>query len=283
MSLNIAQCLQQAIASLQACSDTASLDAEILLAHVLDQSRTYLRTWPERLLSTTQSERFAHLLQQRQAGQPVAYLTGCRDFWDMTLKVTSDTLIPRPDTELLVEQALHLLQPNQTYTVADLGTGSGAIALAIARERPFVQVFAIDATAATLAVAAENVTQYAPDNVQCILSHWCQALPDAACDVIVSNPPYIAADDPHLGQGDVRFEPIQALVSADNGLSDIALIAQQAQRCLKPNGWLLFEHGYEQGPSVCALLDGQGYVDVQTYADLAGQDRVTVARWIGEK
>ncbi|GGC04425.1 release factor glutamine methyltransferase [Marinobacterium zhoushanense] len=257
-------------------SDTARLDAELLLCHVLGKARSYLFTWPERELDPDQQAQFLALLQRRIAGEPVAHLTGVRDFWTLSLEVTPDTLIPRPDTETLVEAALARLA-DAPYRVADLGTGTGAIALALASERPHWQVVATDRVAAAAALAARNRDRLGLDNVEVLTGSWCEPL-SGQFDMILSNPPYIDAADPHLAQGDVRFEPRSALVAAASGLADIRHIAEEALAYLKPGGWLLFEHGYAQGEPVRALLTGLGYAEVETLNDLGGHERVTLGR-----
>ncbi len=258
-------------------SDTARLDTELLLCHLLDKPRSYLFTWPERTLTAEQQTDFLALLERRVAGEPVAHLTGLRDFWTLTLEVTADTLIPRGDTETLVEAALDLL-PDGPFRVADLGTGTGAIALALASERSQWQVVASDRVPAATLLARRNQARNAVPNVEILTGSWCEPL-SGEFDMIVSNPPYIEADDPHLSQGDVRFEPLSALVADEQGLSDIRLIAEQCRSRLKPGGWLLLEHGYNQAEAVAQLLARSGYSDIELIRDLAGQPRVTRARW----
>ncbi|WP_432696742.1 peptide chain release factor N(5)-glutamine methyltransferase [Marinobacterium sp. YM272] len=260
-------------------SDSARLDTELLLCHLLDKPRSYLFTWPERTLTDAQQTAFMALLERRVAGEPVAHLTGLRDFWTLTLEVTADTLIPRGDTEALVEAALELL-PDGPFRVADLGTGTGAIALALASERPHWQVIASDWVEAAAELAKRNRARNAVQNVDVVTGSWCEPL-SGEFDMIVSNPPYIEADDPHLSQGDVRYEPLSALVAGESGLADIRLIGEQCRTKLKPGGWLLLEHGYNQAQSVARLLSSLGYSDIGLIRDLAGQPRVTRARWPG--
>lgn len=264
-------------------SPTPQLDGELLLAHILNKPRSYFFTWPEALLTKEQLSAFRQLLEQRQQGVPVAYLTGQREFWSLQLKVTEATLIPRPDTELLVELALGMDDlPGQktaaNIKVADLGTGTGAIALALARERPNWEVTAIDKSPEALAVARENANTHRIPNVRFLEGSWCSPLAEDSMDILVSNPPYIPSDDPHLKEGDVRFEPTTALVSGTDGLDDIRTITQQAVKSLKPGGWLLLEHGYDQGHGVQSILTMAGFRQVRTETDLAGHDRVTLAR-----
>lgn len=279
--MQIAGALKQAEQVLAPVSDSARRDAEVLLCHVLNQSLTYLRTWPERELSGVQQTAFDDLIRKRQQGEPVAYLTGEREFWSMPFLVTSDTLIPRPETELLVEQTLARLPADAPQTVVDLGTGSGAIALALAKERPNWQLTATDASFAALRVAEKNARRLKLDNVRFEYGSWYAPLRAQRFHAIVSNPPYVADRDPHLAQGDVRFEPNSALVSGDDGLDDIRQIVAGAPAHLLPSGWLLLEHGYDQGEPVAALLRQHGFVAVETLRDLAGQPRVTLGQLPG--
>jgi release factor glutamine methyltransferase len=258
-------------------TDSARLDAELLLAAVLGQTRTYLYTWPERELSTEQQQRYEALVARRAAGEPVAHLLGSRGFWSLELQVTAQTLIPRPETELLVEAALARL-PLSGARVADLGTGSGAIALALARECPACAVVAVERSAGALAVAQENGRRHGIANVTFLHGSWYEPLQGEKFELIVSNPPYICADDPHLKRGDLRFEPITALSSGVDGLDDIRLIITGAGAHLLPGGWLLLEHGYDQGEAVCALLSAAGFVTVDDLIDLQGHGRVAVGR-----
>lgn len=258
-------------------SDTAVLDAEILLAHVLNKSREYLLGWPETELSASQERDFQQVLQRRVEGQPIAYLTGRKAFWDFELSISPEVLIPRPETELLVELALDLL-PEQTVQLADLGTGSGAIALALGRERPQWEITATDSSAPALEVARRNALTLQVQNINFELSDWCAAISARLFDAIVSNPPYIAQDDAHLTQGDLRFEPAAALVADDQGLADIQVIIRQARQVLVPDGLIMLEHGFQQGAAVRHLLQQSGYNAIQTRKDLAGLDRVSLAR-----
>ncbi|HEX4910867.1 MAG TPA: peptide chain release factor N(5)-glutamine methyltransferase [Permianibacter sp.] len=279
--MNMSGALKQAEVVLAPVSDSARRDVEVLLCHVLNQSLTYLRTWPERELSGVQQAAFDELIRKRQQGEPVAYLTGEREFWSMPFLVTSDTLIPRPETELLVEQTLARLPADAPQTVVDLGTGSGVIALALAKERPNWQLTATDASFAALRIAEKNARRLKLENVRFDYGSWYAPLADRRFHAIVSNPPYVADRDPHLAQGDVRFEPNSALVSGDDGLDDIRQIVAGAQAHLLPNGWLMLEHGYDQGEPVAALLREHGFVAVETLRDLAGQPRVTLGQLPG--
>lgn len=278
---SIHSALQNAQKTLREVSDTARIDAEILLAHVLDCTRTYLRTWPEHALTIEQHEQFLKLLARRLAGEPIAHLTGKRDFWDMTLRVTTDTLIPRPETETLVELALAKIPPDASWRIADLGTGSGAIALAIARERPQCQITATDISPAALEVARDNAARLKIQNIRFALGRWLEPLAGEQFEMIVSNPPYIHPTDPHLHQGDLRFEPRTALQSGPDGLSDIRTICTEARQHLRPPGWLLLEHGYDQGNAVPSILRELGYQQIQMTRDMAQNDRVSLGAWAG--
>jgi len=258
--------------------DSPSRDAEILLCHCLDKPRAWLYTWPEETVASEYTARYRALLAERQAGQPVAYLTGTREFWSLRLSVNSATLIPRSDTETLVAWALELDAP-QDARVLDLGTGSGAIALAVASERPDWQVLAVDRSAAALRVARANATSLQLERVDFRESDWFDALDGERFDVLLSNPPYIDAQDAHLEQGDLRFEPREALVAAGGGFQDIQQLVSQAPVRLKQGGWLLLEHGCDQADSVCALLRGEGFSRVETRLDLAGLPRVSGGQW----
>ena len=275
-SFTIKQALRMASHAI-AGSDTVQLDAELLLAAVLGKSRTYLYTWPEQVLSPSERSYFESVLERRVMGEPVAYILGTRDFWTLTLRVNRHVLIPRPETELLVETALALVT-TQEACIADLGTGSGAIALAVASERPVWKVVATDMSGDALTVASDNASQLNIVNVEFRQGSWCDALPPQLFDLIVSNPPYIDAADAHLTQGDLRFEPRSALVAADDGLADIRTLCSQAPQRLKPGGWLLLEHGWTQGPTVAAILQSSGLETVRTLKDLNGNDRVSLGR-----
>ncbi|MDT8398023.1 MAG: peptide chain release factor N(5)-glutamine methyltransferase [Pseudomonadales bacterium] len=275
----------QAGRELFANSDSPRMDAEILLMAVLGKPREYLYTWPEQELTTAQQDAFAGYCRRRAQGTPIAYLTGRRWFWNFELKINARVLIPRPETELLVEATLEVLQGVGQARVADLGTGSGAIALALASERPDWQIVACDKSLEALALARENCQALRAGNVSLRAGNWCEALGSTgqwtALDALVANPPYIGADDPHLELGDVRFEPRQALVAAAAGLADIALLVADSRACLRPEGWLLLEHGFEQGEAVRSLLWQQGYAGIETRRDLSGHERLTLAQWPG--
>ena len=258
-------------------SPSARLDAELLLAHVLGKSRSYLHTWPERELSAEQCQTYAEHLQRRRQGEPVAYILGRQGFWSLDLEVAAHTLIPRPDTELLVETALQLL-PATPVQVLDMGTGTGAIALALASERPAWQATGVDRVAEAIALAERNARQLRLSNVRFHQSHWFSALQGQRYGLIVSNPPYIRAGDPHLSQGDVRFEPGSALVAGEDGLDDIRQIIAQAPAYLQDAGWLLLEHGYDQAEAVRALLGESGFIEVESRRDYGGHERISLGR-----
>ena len=259
-------------------SPTARLDAELLLAAVLGKSRSYLRTWPEHEPGVEQLAAFAALLERRRAGEPVAYILGHQGFWSLDLEVAPHTLIPRPDTELLVETALQLA-PATPQRVLDLGTGSGAIALALASERGGWQVTGVDRIAEAVALAERNRQRLKLNNAEFRQSSWFDGLAGERFDLILSNPPYIAADDRHLGEGDVRFEPLSALVAGVDGLDDIRQIIAQAPRHLQAGGWLLLEHGYDQAEAVRELLAAAGFTAVDSRRDLGGHQRISLGRW----
>ncbi|MBV6669470.1 peptide chain release factor N(5)-glutamine methyltransferase [Xanthomonas euvesicatoria pv. alangii] len=254
-------------------------DAEALLLHALGRDRAWLFMHGRDAVPLSVAQAFNALVQRREAGEPVAYLTGSRGFRTLDLAVSPATLIPRADTEVLVELALERLDTVPGRRVADLGTGSGAIALAIASERPQAQVIATDASAAALAMARRNADSHGLRNVDCRQGSWFAPLAGEAFDLIASNPPYIAAHDPHLQQGDLRYEPASALASGSDGLDDIRLIVADAPAHLLPGGWLLLEHGWDQGVAVAELLAARGFAAVATHQDLERRDRVTLGRW----
>ena len=253
-------------------------EAEWLLSHVLGKSRSWLYAHGDEALDTATVRRFDDLLARRLAGEPVAYLIGRRGFWRFDLQVTSATLIPRPETELLVEWALDRMPRDRPLRVADLGTGSGAIALALAYERPNAHIVATDASADALAVARANADALALGQVEFRHGDWFAPLRGERFDLIASNPPYIAQTDAHLDQGDLRFEPRAALASGADGLDAIRVIARDAPGHLLAGGWLLIEHGWEQGADVRALLHDAGLIEVETARDLEQRDRISLGR-----
>ena len=273
---SIRQLLKQATSLL--ASDTARLDAEVLLAHALGKTRSHLHAWPEKHLSTGQQTRFQQLLQARIQGEPVAYLTGQREFWSLMLAVTPATLIPRPETETLVALALQVIPADKATLIADLGTGSGAIALAIAHERPLSLVLATDISAAAIKTATVNAQQLGITNIEFHSGDWCEPLSQRQCDVIVSNPPYIKETDPHLQSGDVRFEPQGALVAGQEGMDDLVRIAHCARQHLCTGGWLMMEHGYNQSDQVTQLLETCGFHEITDHKDDAGLGRVIIGK-----
>jgi len=271
--MNIAEALRHGQVELSG-GDSPEIDSRVLLCYLLDCPTSYLHAWSDKLLTDQQQGLWFELIERRQHGYPVAYLTGQRGFWTLDLRVTADTLIPRPDTELLVSLALERLKP--AMYVADLGTGSGAIALSLAVEQPAAQILAIDFSMAALLVAKENAINHQLGNVSFWQGSWLAAIADKSLDMVVSNPPYIEANDVHLSQGDVRFEPLAALASGIDGLDDIRLIVKQARRCLKLGGWLMVEHGYDQAKHVQQLFSEAGFSDVSSRQDFGGNDRVTI-------
>jgi len=275
---SISDCMQRS-QQLEVLSDTSLLDTELLLCDALQRDRTYLRTWPERELSEQQWQRFEASFARRLAGEPIAHILGYRDFWTLRLQVNPSTLIPRPDTETLVEYALSLFSPMQPIDMLDLGTGTGAIALALADECPTWRIVAVDVQPAAVALATLNRDTLKLPNVKILRSDWFAALDSQCFDLIVSNPPYIAEDDRHLSEGDVRFEPDSALTAANNGMADIEHIADTSRRHLNDKGWLIFEHGYDQAARARACLSQRGYSEVMSICDLAGIERATLGRW----
>ncbi|MDZ3823343.1 MAG: peptide chain release factor N(5)-glutamine methyltransferase [Pseudoxanthomonas sp.] len=255
-------------------------EVDVLLAHVLGHSRAWLRAHGDDPVDAAARSRFRDCLARRRVGMPVAYLTGTREFWSLSLRVTPDVLVPRADTERLVELALERLPLDRPGRIADLGTGSGAIALALARERPRCTVLAIDNSEAALAVAADNARRLGlDDRVRPLRSDWFAALRhERPFDLVVGNPPYLAAGDRHLREGDLRHEPVRALIAGRDGLDAIRDIVRAAPRHLEPDGWLLLEHGMEQGAAVRALMTAAGFAEVATARDLEGRERVTLGR-----
>ena len=271
--------LSTATELLTSSSDSALLDAEVLLCHVLDKPRSHLRAWPEKELKTQQYKQYLQLLDQRQQGRPIAYITGKKEFWSRDFKVSPDVLIPRPDTELLIELSLKQISNKPKARLIDLGTGSGAIAITLAAERPDTTVIATDLSNKALKIAKQNAATHQIKNIQFIQSNWFDEIAQSEFDLVISNPPYIAHKDPHLSQGDVRFEPDSALIAKDQGLEDITNISHTAHNYLKPGGTLLVEHGYNQQIAVREIFNSFAYTNITTHTDLSGNPRVTTGLW----
>ena len=276
--ITVSRTLARARAALEATSGTARLDAEVLLAQTLEWSRARLLAHPGASLDPARARRFEALVERRRDGEPIAYITGRREFWSLDLAVTPDTLIPRPETEHLVEAVLGVVAEDGAATIADVGTGAGTVALALALERPRSFVLGSDHSAAAVAVARANAARLGAGNVSFIVADACAALAPRRWSVIVSNPPYVAEHDPHLLTGAVRFEPRAALVAGPRGLAMLETLARQGPARLTDGGWLVLEHGHDQGPAVRALLSRAGLGAIETIRDLSGNERVTLGR-----
>jgi len=271
--MNITSILQQAKQHID------SIDAEALLAHVLEKDRSYFRAWPEREIENKALRQFQRLVKRRADGEPLAYLTGWREFWSLLLQVSPATLIPRPETELLVEQALERIPTAAHWQIADLGTGSGAIALAIASERANCHIVATDISADALAIAQANAQRLNINNVEFRQGSWHEALKDGEqFQLIASNPPYIDADDKHLRHDGLPHEPQNALTPGADGLAAIRIISKQMKKHLCQPGWLLLEHGYDQGQAVRDLLIQQDFSEIHTLKDLGNNERLSIAK-----
>lgn len=275
--MNVEQAIDLALTQIN--SDTSRLDSEILLCYALEKNKTWIKTWPDYQLSDAEQSQYESLIERRAKGEPIAYITGEREFWTLNLATNSSTLIPRPETELLVEQALESLSDNEASCVLDLGTGTGAIALAIASERSKCEVLGVDLNDAAVELAKKNAKRNNILNAKFKQSSWFENISIQQFDLIVSNPPYVAEGDPHLEQGDLIFEPNSALIAKDEGYADIKLIIERASQFLKFDGGLLFEHGYQQAEKVREIFKEYGYSDIQTVKDLSGLDRVTKGLW----
>ena len=274
-ALSIQAALDSAGELLATYHDAPALDAAVLLAHVLGMTRTQLRTRPEQTLQTDQQQAFFDLIARRKTGEPLAYLIGHREFWSLDLIVNEHTLIPRPETELLVELALARIPLDAEFHILDLGTGSGAIALAIARERPRCRVIASDLSPQALSVARANAERLNISNVSFRQGSWLSPFSTERFDIIVTKPPYVAEHDPHLDEGDLPAEPRSALVAGPTGLEMIGAIIDGANRYMREEAWLLMEHGYNQADIVATLLREAAYHQVQTWRDIAGNERVS--------
>jgi release factor glutamine methyltransferase len=275
MVMNIADSLSLGTRKLTPHSDSPRLDAEMLLGKLLGLSRAALIAHDDTALAADSERAYADMIAQRRAGVPVAYLTGTREFWSLTLSVSPAVLVPRPETEVLVEQALHLKSRNEPCALLDLGTGSGAVALAIAAERPDWNIAAVDISPLALGVARENARTLGLSNIDWRLGSWFDAVAARRFDLIVSNPPYVASGDPALSA--LSAEPALALTPGPTGLEALSAIISQAASHLNERGWLLLEHGWDQAPSVAALLARQGLSHIRTVADFSGKSRVTLA------
>ncbi len=280
MHATLQELLKQATARLGAASATPRLDAEVLLAHALGRERSHLLAHADAVPDAAAAGRFETLLAARTRGEPVAYLTSKREFWSLALTVTPATLIPRPETELLVEQALERAPSGAAWPLLDLGTGSGAIALALASELPACKVTATDASSDALGVARGNAAAFGLKNIEFVAGDWFEPLSGRRFRLIVSNPPYVEEADPHLRQGDVRFEPRSALASGADGLDAIRRIVAGAPGHLETGASLLLEHGWNQGPAVRELLRMGDFRSITTYSDMAGHERVTAGVWV---
>lgn len=274
--MRIDAALQRAAGALENVSESPRIDAEALLARALDVSRSYLYTHPEDELDEAAIERYFRSVERRSGGLPLAYITGTKEFWSLELMVGPETLIPRPETELLVDLALRHLPADGTGSVLDLGTGCGAIALAIARERPNCRVVAVDVSPGALAVARENARQLELANVECRLGNWTEPVAGMRFDVVAANPPYVAAGDPVLDA--LRHEPAGALAAGNDGLDAIRQLARDCTLVVEPLGVLLLEHGADQQAAVADVLEAEGWTGIESYRDLAGLPRAALAR-----
>lgn len=280
VNTSIEQALKWASVQLERISESPALDAEVMLLHLLNQSRTYLYTWPERPIGEEKWLAYMAMVNRRAQGHPVAHIVGEREFWSLSFLVNDTTLIPRPDTEMLVETALNL-PLIQTSRVLDLGTGTGAIALSLASEKPHWQITAVDKVADAVALAKLNRERLSLSAVNILQSDWFSAVQGRQFELVISNPPYIDEQDEHLSQGDVRFEPLSALTAPDEGFADLFYIARTARDYLTPGGYLLLEHGYQQAVRLREQLTALGYESVATVRDFGSNERCTLGRWPG--
>lgn len=277
--MNIQQALQYANQQLLDYSPSASLDTQVLLSHVLQCNSAHLIAWPEKALNTQQESDFRALIKHRQQGKPVAYLTGEREFWSLNFKVNDSTLIPRPETETLIEYILEKFGKQKNIKLLDMGTGTGAIAIALASEKPQWKIAACDISPQAIQLAEQNSLNHQTNNITFIQSDWFSDIQANDFNIIVSNPPYIAEDDDHLSQGDVRFEPRSALTSGITGLDDIEYLCQHAKQHLLNHGYLIIEHGYDQQQSVKDCFIRNGFSTVEQRQDLSGQPRMTAGQY----
>jgi release factor glutamine methyltransferase len=274
----IRQALQLARQSLAETSPTADLDAQVLLCHVLQCNSAHLIAWPEKRLDEAQQRHFLQFIEQRRQGYPVAHLTGQREFWSMDFMVDESTLIPRPETETLIEYVLENHSHHSSLKLLDMGTGTGAIAIVLAKENPGWQVHACDISPQAIQLAKRNRDKHEINNLTLLKSDWFSDIDGTDYDIIISNPPYIDADDPHLNQGDVRFEPASALISDNQGMKDIEHICSQAKGHLNNAGWLIVEHGYDQAEKVADCFAKNGYSEITQKKDLSSHIRMTAGR-----
>jgi len=270
--------LDDATKHLYETSETPRIDAEILLQHVIERPLAWLIAYGDTIATSEHVKNFLQLVSQRQSGKPIAYLTGTRDFWTLTLKVDDNVLIPRPDTETLVEQALKRLPENTPLDIMDLGTGSGAIALSIAKERPQAKVLAVDSEAGALKVAEENAELNRIKNTEFLQSNWFTNIPNRKFNLIAANPPYVEAGDPHLKQGDLRFEPDAALIASGKGVDDIKNIIKNSRDYLQDKAWLIIEHGYNQADQVAALFEAADFKNIELFKDINELPRCTAGQ-----
>ncbi len=277
-TISIQSALRSATETLGHCSTSARVDAEALILHTLKKTRSYIRAWPEKNLTTWQSTEFEKLVESRAQGTPVAYLTGIREFWSREFEVNPEVLIPRHETELLIELALSLIPTRQNISILELGTGSGAIAVTLAAERPDSNIIATDISSTALQVAARNASRHKASNIEFRTSNWFDQLDNTLYDMILSNPPYVAENDTHLNQGDLVFEPKIALQSGPQGLDALTIIAARSGKKLLNGGHLIVEHGYQQYEIFRTLLNQFNYQNIQAYTDLQGHKRLTHAQ-----
>ena len=282
MSHTVQSVLSHAMMELFDSSSTPEIDAEVLLSHCLNQSRAWLLAYQDDAVDDLHVQDYLNLINRRKQGEPIAYILGYREFWSLPFRVTPDTLIPRPETEVLVETVLAIIEKHHKtdkgLQILDLGTGSGAIAIALASELPQTNITAIDFSDEALSIAKLNASDHQLSNIAFLQSHWFSQLEDRQFDIICSNPPYIEAHDPHLQQGDLRFEPPSALASGPDGLFDLRAIIEQSATHLKDNGWIVLEHGFQQSQQTQQLLRENGFVQINTQLDYSGHPRISYAQ-----